>query len=356
VADSINFIAGKRALQMVRDGGLDPDRIRVVVGAAGGPKFLVLGGIDRALFGTLFKKRKKPLFLVGSSIGAWRFTALSRKSPVRALDEFQASYLKQSYASRPTPHEVTLESVRILDDFLEDSKTGEILKHPYMRLNILSVRSKLLFSSDSRFSLATGMALATLCNLLSRSSLRIFFERALFFDKRDIPPFFNVQGFPLSRVPLSSKNLKPAVMASGSIPLVMEGTRDIPGAPDGTYRDGGLLDYHPAFSFDPDPEHIVLYPHYSDTIIPGWLDKHLPARRAHKHLMENVLIVCPSKGFVSKLPYGKIPDREDFKRFLGRDGERLAYWNKVVARAKILGDELREAVVSKKIKKMVREY
>jgi hypothetical protein len=356
VAGNISFIAGGRAAEIVRDEGLNTDRIRVVVGAAGGPKFLVLGGIDRAVFGTLFKKRKKPLFLVGSSIGAWRFTALSLKSQVRSLDAFRAAYLTQSYQTRPSPHEVSLESKRILDAFLEDRRAGEVLRHPYVRLNLLSVRSKLLFATDSKPILAAGMACASLGNALSRKSLGLFFERALFYDLRDVPPFFNVQGFPISRVPLTPENLKPAVMASGSIPLVMEATRSIPDAPDGLYRDGGLIDYHPAFAFDPEPGRIVLYPHYAGEIIPGWLDKRLPGRRADRKTMENVLIVCPSKGFISRLPYGKIPDRDDFKRFLGREHERLAYWKRVVDMAEMLKEELIEAVESKKIKKMVRDY
>jgi hypothetical protein len=356
LADVINFIAGRRAAEIIRDEGLNTDRIRVVVGAAGGPKFLVLGGIDRALFGTLFKKRKKPLFLVGSSIGAWRFTALSRKSQVRTLDRFRAAYLTQSYQSRPSPHEVSLESKRILDEFLEDRHAGEVLSHPYVRLNLLSVRSKLLFATDSRPILAAGMACASLGNLLSRKSLGLFFDRALFYDPRDFPPFFNIRGFPISRIPLTSENLKPAVMASGSIPLVMEGTTSIPGAPEGLYRDGGLIDYHPSLAFDPEPGRIVLYPHYTNEIIPGWLDKRLPGRRADKKTMENVMIVCPSRSFISRLPYGKIPDRDDFKRFLGRERERLAYWNRVVDLSEKLEEELLEAVESKKIKKMVRDY
>ena len=46
LSDLIKFIAGKRAAQIIREEGLNPDRIRVLVGAAGGAKSLVLGGID----------------------------------------------------------------------------------------------------------------------------------------------------------------------------------------------------------------------------------------------------------------------------------------------------------------------
>ena len=53
--------------------------------------------------------------------------------------------------------------------------------------------------------------------------------------------------------------------------------------------------------------------------------------------MHNVLIVSPSKNFIAGLPYGKIPDRNDFMRFKGRDEERLDYWNKAIEAGRILG-------------------
>ncbi|OHD64229.1 MAG: hypothetical protein A2176_01000 [Spirochaetes bacterium RBG_13_51_14] len=356
MSSSISFIAGSSALQIIRDEGLKPDRISVVAGAAGGPKWLVLGGIDRALFPGSFRNRKKPLFMIGSSIGSWRFAALAQNNQKEALDVFESAYLDQSYSRMPTAAEVTDVSQRILDSYVDDAKTDEILGHPYLRLSMLSVRSKGIFTAESRSALAAGMALASLCNIFSRGLMRLFFNRTIFYDPRDIPPFINLTGFPIHRIPLTSDNFRQAVIASGSIPLVMSGVRDIPGAPGGVYRDGGMLDYHLDIPFDPDHEHLVLYPHYTDRIIPGWLDKHLPWRKAHDRNMSNVLIVCPSKSFVSNLPFGKIPDRNDFMRFRGRDKERLAYWNAAVAEGRKLGDAFSDAVESGSIRRLVRPY
>ena len=53
------ILAGRKALPIIRDEGLDPDRVQVVAGAAGGPKWLVLYGLDRWLFGEYFKDRKQ---------------------------------------------------------------------------------------------------------------------------------------------------------------------------------------------------------------------------------------------------------------------------------------------------------
>ena len=43
-------------------------------------------------------------------------------------------------------------------------------------------------------------------------------------------------------------------------------------------------------------------------------------------------------GFVQRLPYGKIPDREDFARM--DDAQRMGYWRRVVAECGLLADEL----------------
>jgi hypothetical protein len=356
MSDTITFKAGPNALRIIRDEGLNPEKVSVMAGAAGGPKWLILGGLDRVLFGSIFKKRKKPLFMIGSSIASWRFAALAQKNQLEALDTFEKAYMDQFYSRVPTTDEVTEVSQRILDAYLEDEAVPELLNHPYLRLSILSVRSKNIFNAESRGALAAGMALASLCNIISRHTMGFFFERTLFYDRRDIPPFYDLKDFAIHRVPLTRDNLKLAIMASGSIPLVMNGVTDIPGTLQGVYRDGGMLDYHLDIPFDPDPENIVLYPHYTDKIIPGWLDKHLPWRKAHMENMHNVLIVSPSESFVANLPYGKIPDRNDFMRFKGRDAERLDYWNKAIEAGKLLSEEFFEAVTSGNIRKMVIEY
>jgi hypothetical protein len=42
MSSNIDIFAGKHALALVRDGGLHPDMVEVIAGAAGGPKWLIL--------------------------------------------------------------------------------------------------------------------------------------------------------------------------------------------------------------------------------------------------------------------------------------------------------------------------
>jgi hypothetical protein len=334
--------AGKKALALLRDQGLKPDSVKVMAGAAGGPKWLVLHGLDRAVF-SLFKNRKRPLYRVGSSIGTWRFVAavLGDTAPARVRE----SYIEQRYRGRPTARDVTVESRGILDQILGGNAPGRALEHPWYRLNILAVRGRHLVASENRRVQTAGLAGAVVANLAGRRNLKYFFERTLLYDRRDIPPFFNMDDFPAQKVPLSSHNLADAVMASGAIPLVMEGVKNIPGARPGTYRDGGMIDYHVDIDFS-GGEGIVLYPHYTDRIVPGWLDKPLRWRRPQSPSMDQVVLLCPTREFVAGLPLGKIPDRDDFYLFLGRDSERIAYWRETVARSERLADEFMEALES----------
>jgi len=354
MTDNLVFYAGRKAFEIIRDEGLRPDRISVVAGAAGGPKWLVLRHLDRVLFSDWFKARKLPLFLIGSSIGAWRFAGQCMADPKISLSVFESAYIHQQYVGKPSPESVSRESARIQQAFLKDRGPQEILSHPFLRLNFMAVRSKGPAASNRQFILAASLLVAALGNLVSRSFLKVFFDRVLFYDSRSLPPFFHMTGFPIHRVPLTHENLPVALLASGSIPLVMSGVKDIPGAPSGVFRDGGVIDYHMDLPLSGDPERIALLPHYMDRVIPGWLDKQLGWRKPGARNMANVLMMAPSKQFVDLLPYRKIPDRNDFYRFEGRDAQRFAYWRAVAKASQALADAFMEAVVSGDIRNRVR--
>ena len=352
--ENLVFLAGKKAFSKIREEGLRPEMIKVIAGAAGGPKWLVLNHLDRIIFSSWFKMRTKPLFLLGSSIGAWRFAAASQNNHQKAIDRFQAEYLGQHYSSNPCPKEVTRETIRIMDGFIDDIKINEILQHPYMRLNIMAVRSKWAVSGDKKLFLASGLLAAMLFNTISRKMLGLFFERVLFYDERTIPPFWNMDGFPILKIPIKEDNLKKALLASGSIPIIMSGVDNISHAPKGTYRDGGVIDYHMDISFLDRDEGIVLYPHYTDRIIPGWLDKKLFWRKPSLSNMDNVLLVAPSEKFIERLPRKKIPDRNDFMHFKGRDDERIECWKTVIKKSERLGQEFLETVETGKIRELIK--
>lgn len=350
---NLTFLAGQNALATIKEKGLHPDMVRVIAGAAGGPRWLVLHQLDRVLFSTWLQDRTHPLFLLGSSIGSWRFAAAAQSEPLAAFDRLQSAYLGQHYPTRPAPPDVLREHDNMLRTLLGDTGVQEILNHPYLRFNIMAVRCKWPVASDHQVLLSLGLTEAYLYNYVYRGALRFFFERVLFYDPRDIPPFWEMRGFPIHRIALNPENLQKALLASIAVPMLMSGVRSIPGAPNGVYRDGGNLDYHLDIPLTRN-DGVVLFPHFMPQIISSWFDKKLVWRKPSRFNVSDVLLVFPSRLFVERLPLKKIPDRHDFRRFHGRDQARIAYWQAVIKEGERLADEFLDVVATDKIRERIQ--
>ena len=105
------------------------------------------------------------------------------------------------------------------------------------------------------------------------------------------------------------------------------------------YYEAGGIDYH----FDLGDYHgdgLILYPHFSSSITPGWFDKFLPWRRAALHEAQKLVLLCPSSHYVAQLPHGKIPDRSDFTQM--EYEERVKYWEICVEKGKALAEDFAE--------------
>ncbi|MEM9385537.1 MAG: patatin-like phospholipase family protein [Pseudomonadota bacterium] len=341
---TLSFRAGPGALRKIREEGFSPAQIGALLGASGGAKWLVLSQLDRVLAREVLPHLVGPVFTLGSSIGAWRFACLAQADPLAAIDRFETAYLAQRYSERPDRDEITARSREILDELFGAHGEREVLDHTVLRTNVMCVRSRHLTASEGTITLGSVLGVAALGNLLSRRSLGAFFERALFYDARTRSPFAHAEGFPLREVPLSTTNLRQAVAATGSIPLLLNGVRDIPGAPPGMYRDGGVIDYHLDLPQSPSDGRLALYLHFIDRIVPGWFDKRLSHRRAQAAHVHNTLLISPSPDFVATLPNGKIPDRKDFTAHGAADRER--HWRIAVDRCGALADELNNVLAN----------
>jgi Patatin-like phospholipase len=335
--------AGKRALARIQSAGLSAADVEIVPGAAGGPKALGIAGLDRALFGEWLPAAPGVRHLIGSSIGAWRFAAACRSDGMKALDEFARAYTEQSYPHRPTRRFVS-QSARDMLAGLFAGREDEILAHPHYRLHVLAVRGRWPLTRDNRFSTPFGFGMAAMANAIGRRHLARFLDRTVFHDSRDAPQFLETRRFDAFRthaVALDRTNLGEALLASASIPLVLEGVTGIPGAPSGIYWDGGIIDYHLHLPYH-HAKGLVLYPHFTDRIVPGWLDKPLWWRQARGEWLDNVVLVAPSREYLAKLPYGRLPNRGDFARFAGDDAGRMKYWRSAIAESDRLGEAFLE--------------
>ncbi len=348
---NLTIRAGPRAIQHIREHGLRAEDIDIIPGAAGGPKGLGIAGLDLAVFGEWLHQANRSAprtrHLIGASIGAWRFAALCRGDAVQGLNDFAKAYSEQRYPLRPSKQYIS-QSARDMMHNLFAGREHEVLSNPHYHLHILAVRGLGLLKRESKSATPAAFAAAALANAFGRRHLRHFVARSVFHDARERPAALNgdaFDAFHTQSVALSVANLGEALRASGAIPLVLEGVKDISGALPGTYWDGGIIDYHLHLPYHRNAG-LVLYPHFTDKIVPGWLDKALPWRKASGVWLDNVVLLAPSREYLAKLPYGKLPDRKDFTRFELDYPARMRYWRKAMAESERLGDEFLALVES----------
>jgi hypothetical protein len=351
---ALRILAGKTARAHIAQHGLCPSNVRVIPAAAGGPKGLLLKALDQCLFGDWLTQSSQPIHLVGASIGAWRMACAASAQPVQAFDTLARLYSEeQHYGKQPHMADVDQACQRILDQLI-DPIADSILAQQRYQLHLLAVRGVGALAHASRGHMG-GYASAALANTLSRQRLGSRLERVAFHHgaplhffpasasaSADTPAFQSFDGLPSRNVRLSADNLKPVLAASGAIPLLLSPIQHIAGAPPGPYWDGGITDYHLHWPWTCQGG-ITLYPHFAPYIVPGWLDKFLKHRRAHRqptrHWLDTTVLLCPSDTFIRRLPNSKIPDRKDFQHY-GADWQgREQAWNTAIA----MGTELADA-------------
>ena len=356
---ALRLYAGPTARAHLAEFGLRPQDIRVVAGAAGGPKGLVLGPIDRFLFGHWLREAPQTLHLVGASIGAWRMATAAMRDPVSAFERLQHEYIHQHYAaeaSRTTPSPGLVS--RRFADTLEGFFCGEIeslLAHPRRRLHVVASHGRHILARDGALRTPLGYLGAFAANALRRRWLGAWLERVVFSSAGEALPV-DLHDLRHHRTALTLANFRPALLASCSIPFALEAVAGIPGAPPGAYWDGGITDYHLHWNYASmngqgpgvpglgEAPSLVLYPHFQQALVPGWLDKTLKHRHRATPFLDNVVVAAPDPAWVRTLPNGKLPDRRDFRRYAQDLPGRIKTWGRAVAESERLADELAEAI------------
>jgi hypothetical protein len=349
----LDLYAGPTAQKEIQKHGLQQDMFDYMLGASGGPKWFVLAGLDRVVFNDFFATRSKPLHIIGSSAGAFRFACFAQQNPLAALNRLADRYSHTVYSDKPTANEITLSGLELLDYVLGDTGIDEIIENPVIKAHFIVARCKGLTRFESKPLQMTGLLASAGANALKRSFLQQFYERYVFASPSSELQITDPNNMPTYSVKLAKNNLAQALMASGSIPVVIEGMTNINGAPKGMYRDGGIIDYHFDLTFGPS-KGLVFYPHFYSKPIPGWFDKSLKRRLPHKSSYDNVVMAVPSAEFVASLPYQKIPDRKDFETMSA--DQRIHYWQTVIQQSDQLGEAFLEATQDKNIADKVKPF
>ena len=341
-ARPLNIFLGRKAAQLITNQGWSGRDVSLLLGASGGPKWLILSQLDRLLFGRfLMEDRADALVAVGSSIGSWRHACLSQNDPVAAVARLEDIYVNWQYSKRLDIQEISSASIAMLDHVLGNTGASALINHPRLHSYIVTARGRGLNSSRYRAALALGMGTAAITNTAHRALLASQFQRILFTSAA--APALPYTDFNTSQISLRDETVTTALHASGSIPFLLAGERNVSSAPKGHYWDGGIIDYH--FDLKPFAEQqLIFYPHFRGDLTQGWFDKFLPWRRHRPPLAENLVLVCPSQDFIDSLPHGKIPDRSDFSRMSTL--ERVTYWRTCMERSRELAEDFQSQLNS----------
>lgn len=345
--------AGKKAYALIQDGGFSFDRITTYCGPATGPRWLVATGFDLSLMKSGLLGRKWPVLLVGASAGSWRFAAWMQPEAEKSYQALMEAYISSTYTKTDSPDSIRDSLASIINAAIETDALPFALSNRRYRLAIITARARNLTAARTGWVQRLGFGLCFVMNAMSRSLLYKFAERVVFYSGPKPPPFTFAPGFEGQHVPLTEANFKAALIASGSIPVVVAGVSDIYGAPKGVYRDGGLTDYHLAQAYNTNDRDVTLLFLHQERIIPGWLDKGLKKRQPPPEALENVLMVYPGNNLIARLPLGKVPERDDFTTFMDDPATRIKNWRQAVDQCNHLGEIFLEMVESNKIKDIV---
>lgn len=341
----LEIYAGENALKTIQEQGFKQELFTTMLGASGGPKWFSLFGLDKYLFGEYFKDRTAELNLIGSSAGAFRFAALSQQNPVAAITRLATLYSQTTYSSTADANEITKKATTLLDEVLGDNGCEEIINNKVFKAHFIVAKCHGLTAFEHKLPLLFGLISSMALNQVNRGLLAKQYQRFVYHHPTSQLTIKDDFNFNSQYQALNQKNLSLALLASGSIPIVMKGIRDIAGSPKGMYRDGGIIDYH--FDVDIAPNSgLTLYPHFSPTPKAGWFDKNLARKVSVKHYQNTVMLI-PSKEFIARLPFGKIPDRKDFTNLDA--ATRIKYWQTVLKESDILAEEFAKIVATSNI-------
>ena len=346
---ALALYAGPVARRHLEQHGLAPADVQVIPGAAGGPKGLILGPLDRFVFGDWLSRSHHPLHLIGASIGAWRMATACLPEPAKALAQLEHDYIHQDFQpppgqKRPTARQVSEAFAASLQHFY-GGRIHDVLNHPRFHLHVVTSRGRGLLAREGRWTTPLGYAAAFLFNVVQRRAMGAWLQRVVFSSRRGeatVPWPFDARDYASLQLPLHDDNFMQALQASCSIPFVLQAVHDIAGAPTGAYWDGGITDYHLHLNY----KGLVLYPHFQQAVVPGWLDKSLKWRHKSTAYLDNTIVLAPNPEWVKTLPNGKLPDRTDFFTYGSDLSARVKVWNTAVAQSQQLVDEFHEWLVT----------
>ncbi len=350
---ALRIHAGPLARAHIEKNGFQAGDVGTIPGAAGGPKGLVLGPLDRFVFGHWLPQTRHEIHLVGASIGAWRMATACLDGPEAAFKRLEHDYIHQHYElqpgeKRPSAGYISERFGQGLQDFYA-GRVDQVLNHPRFRLHIITSRGRHILRTEHALRSRLGYLGAFLTNSVHRKAMGAWLERVVF-STHKAPLPFTTADYRTRQIALTDLNFMDALQASCSIPFLLNSVHNIAGAPPGAYWDGGITDYHLHLNYTAaitniannaysTTANLVFYPHFQKNVVPGWLDKRLKWRHHATHHLDTMLLLAPDPEWVKTLPNGKLPDRIDFTHYGNDLAGRVKAWTSAASASQQLADE-----------------
>ena len=203
-----------------------------------------------------------------------------------------------------TPKKITIETNRIIDDFLDSEAIDQICTNSRFHYHCVSARTTGWLTKDNLNLQKLSMVKAFLLSSMGRERIGNIFSRTIFHTKSIEAVIRKNDNFRTDYVQLNKSNFRPALISSGSIPVIMEAVNKIEGAKAGVHVDGGLIDYHPIpKNLSSRNKGFILYPHfYTHLITEGGLTSFFLGGVCPRDSLKDVIIIGPSSDYVKSLP------------------------------------------------------
>src|SRR3954468_16057752 len=188
---ALRIYAGPRAIDHLRQGGLKPEHVGVIPAAAGGPKGLILGPLDRFIFGDWLARSTQRVDLVGASIGAWRMATACLKEPIAAFSRLERDYISQDYElppgrKNPLASHVSERFGESLQSFY-GGRVHEVLHNARFKLHVVTSHGRHVLGREHKVGTPLGYLGAFLSNVLHRRVMGAWLERVVFSTDATLP-------------------------------------------------------------------------------------------------------------------------------------------------------------------------
>ncbi len=218
--NQLTIKAGNCAYEIIKYGGFSCDSISTYFGSAIGSRWLISSGFDFMMLTHGLLGHLRSVHLIGSSAGAWSFTARVQPDAVNCYQKFLEAYIDIAITKTDTPWTVQDKGKDLINLYLENDALPFALANKKYSLVVITSRELNLVDSQRSWLQKTGLLAGNIMNFFSRSNVYQFAERVVLYQGSKPPAFCFQSCFCGSFVNINEINLKVPFWPAGRLRLL----------------------------------------------------------------------------------------------------------------------------------------